>query len=170
MVKAVQVFGLIWHLFIHSFILIYIWLFILFVCFFNLFNISRQLLLFFCTTRILYGSNASNLILFHHFKLLSARPCAWAFGWVLQLMLYYNMKNVKIDCSQWEYRKLMVNLKFAPMSLQSNLVNTGTERAIANVHIKRVEFRENVRALFSQGGVCFKPVPLRWLRHYYWSI
>ena len=42
----------------------------------------------------------------------------------------------------------MVNPKFAPMSLQSNLVNRG---AIASVRIKRVEFRENVRALFPPG-------------------
>ena len=40
------------------------------------------------------------------------------------------------------------NLKWM---IQSNLVNTDTEAAIESVHIKWVEFRENVRAFFSQG-------------------
>ena len=35
--------------------------------------------------------------------------------------------------------------------VQSNPVNTDTEEAILGVRIKRVEFRENVRAFFPQG-------------------
>ena len=35
--------------------------------------------------------------------------------------------------------------------LQSNPVNTDTEGAMESVRIKRVEFRENVRAFFPQG-------------------
>ena len=35
--------------------------------------------------------------------------------------------------------------------IQSNLVNTDTEGDIESVHIKRIEFRENVGAFFPQG-------------------
>ena len=35
--------------------------------------------------------------------------------------------------------------------IQLNLVNTETEGPIESVHIKRIEFRENVWAFFSQG-------------------
>ena len=35
--------------------------------------------------------------------------------------------------------------------LQSNSVNTDTKGAIESVRIKRFEFRENLRAFFSQG-------------------
>ena len=42
--------------------------------------------------------------------------------------------------------------ELAPVrKLQSNLVNVGTEGTIESVHIKQVEFRENVWAFFPRG-------------------
>lgn len=133
--------------FIHSFFF-YIFDY-LFIYFWNLFNISRQLLLFFPQES--YRGQVHLIWYYSSIELLSALPCAWAFGWVLHLMLYYNMKNVKIDCSQWGHRKLMVNPKFAPMSLQSNLLNTGTEGPIASVVLNGLNLEKMLELSSPQG-------------------
>ena len=50
--------------------------------------------------------------------------------------------------SSFRLSKYLLGLEFL---LGSNHVNTGTEGGRENVRIKRVEFREDVRAFFLQG-------------------
>ena len=51
------------------------------------------------------------------------------------------------DCSMQQPRQT------ALLEIQSKPFNTVTEGLIESVHIKRVEFRENLRAFFPQGQI-----------------